>query len=216
VIDRNRVLIADDHAPTRAMIRRVLEDDGFIVCAEEHDAAGAILAAAETRPDLALLDVRMPGSGIRAAEVIRAALPEVLIVMLTISAEDEDLFSALSAGASGYVLKGQKPSAIPLALRGVLSGEAVLSGLFVKRLLHEYRARDERQRVHARLPGDARLTAREWEVLELLNEGLGTAEISRRLYVAEVTIRSHIAAILRKLHAKDRVNLLRIVRGETF
>ena len=157
----------------------------------------------------------MPGSGIRAAEIIGTEQPWVSIVMLTVSAEDEDLLSALSAGASGYLLKGQDPAKIPKVLRMVLAGEASLPATLVKRLAVEYRARDVRQGFRARLPGDARLTAREWEVLELLNDGLGTAEIGRRLFVADVTIRTHLAAIIRKLHVNDRAGVLRLVRGET-
>jgi len=209
------VLIADDHAPTRAMVRRAVEDGGFLVCADVPDADGAIHAARETRPDVALLDIRMPGSGIRAAEVIGTEQPRTSIVMLTVSAEDDDLFAALSAGASGYLLKGQDPTKIPNVLRMVLSGEAAIPGAFVKRLAEEYRARDEHRGIRARLPGSARLTPREWEVLELLNDGLGTAEIGRRLFVADVTVRTHLRAIIRKLRVKDRAGVLRLVRGET-
>ncbi len=209
-----RVLIADDHAPTRAMVRRAIETGGFLVCADVADADGAIRASRETRPDVVLLDVRMPGNGIRAAAVIGTEQPNVPIVMLTISDEDGDLFSALSAGASGYLLKVQDPATIPEALRMVLSGEAALSRKLVKRLVQEYRDRDARQRIRARLPRGARLTPKEWEVLELLNEGLGTAEIARQLFVADVTVRSHLAAIIRKLHVKNRAGVLRMVRGE--
>jgi len=209
------VLIADDHAATRAVVRRAVQDGGFLVCADVADADAAIRAARETRPDVALLDVRMPGGGIRAAEVIGAEQPEVSIVMLTVSADDDDLFSALSAGASGYVLKGQDPATVPQILHLVLSGEAALPRSLVKRFAQEYRARDLRQRLGARLPGGARLTPREWEVLELLNEGLGTAEIGRRLFVAEVTIRTHLLAIMRKLQVDDRAGALRLVRGES-
>jgi len=209
------VLIADDHAPTRALVRRALENGGFFVCAEVPDADRAISAARQTSPDVALLDVRMPGSGIRAAEVIGTEQPGTSVVMLTVSAEDGDLFSALSAGASGYLLKGQDPTRFPELLRKVLSGEAALSGTLVKRLVQEYRVRDVRQRFRARLPRGARLTPKEWEVLELLNDGLGTADIARRLFVAEVTVRTHLAAIIRKLNVKDRAAALRLVRGDT-
>ena len=209
------VLIADDHAPTRAVVRRTLEDGGFFVCADVPDADGAISAARRTNPDVALLDVRMPGSGIRAAQVIGTELPEVSVVMLTVSDDDDDLFSALSAGASGYLLKGQDPARFPELLRKVLSGEAALSGTLVKRLVQEYRARDARQKFRARIPLGARLTPKEWEVLELLNEGLGTADIAQRLFVADVTVRTHLATIVRKLNVKDRAGALRLVRGET-
>lgn len=208
------VLIADDHAPTRALVRRAVELGGFLVCADVPDADKAIDAARRTRPDVALLDIRMPGSGIRAAEVIGTEQPRISIVMLTVSAEHDDLLTALSAGASGYVLKGHDPTKIPGVLRMVLAGEAALPAILVKRLAEEYRARDEHRGIRARLPGGARLTPREWEVLELLNDGLGTAEIGRRLFVADVTIRTHLAAIIRKLHVRDRAGVLRLVRGE--
>jgi DNA-binding NarL/FixJ family response regulator len=209
-----RVLIADDHAPTRAMVRRAVEDGGFLVCADVADADGAIRAARETKPDVVLLDVRMPGGGIHAADVIGTEQPDLPIVMLTISDEDSDLFTALAAGASGYLLKGQDPATIPEALCMVLSGEAALSRTLVKRVVQEYRDRDARQRMRARLPRGARLTPKEWEVLELLNDGLGTAEIARQLFVADVTVRTHLAAIIRKLHANDRAGVLRMLRGE--
>ena len=157
----------------------------------------------------------MPGSGIHAAQVIGTEQPGTAIVMLTVSAEDDDLLAALSAGASGYLLKGQDPAKIPEVLRLVLSGEAALPGTLVKRLAEEYRSRDVREGMHARIPAGARLTPREWEVLSLLNDGLATAEIGRRLFVADVTVRTHLAAIVRKLHVKDRSGALRLVRGET-
>jgi len=209
-----RVLVADDHAPTRAVVKRAIEDAGFVVCAEVPDAEGAIRAAREMGPEVAILDIRMPGSGLRAAQVIGIEQPEISIVMLTVSSEDSDLFAALSAGACGYLLKGQDPASIPAVLRSVLSGEAAIHGTLVKRLVQEYRVRGVRERARDRLPGGARLTPREWEVIELLSEGLGTADISRRLFIAEVTVRSHIAAAIRKLRLKDRAAVLRLVRGD--
>jgi DNA-binding NarL/FixJ family response regulator len=193
------------------MVRRVVEQQGFEVCAEVGDAESAIQAARLTEPDIALLDIRMPGGGIRAAEVIALEHPQVGVVMLTVSAEDEDLFAALSAGSRGYVVKGQDPAIIPETLRRVISGEAAFPGTFVKRLMDEYRVR---QQTRARLPVGARLTPKELEVLELLNDGLGTAEIGRRLFIADVTVRTHVAAIVRKLRVKDRAGALKLVRGE--
>ncbi|HSL63620.1 MAG TPA: response regulator transcription factor, partial [Gaiellaceae bacterium] len=101
-----RVLLADDHPPTREDIRRTLESDGrFEVCAVAADAAGAVDAATRERPDLCVLDIRMPGNGIAAAWEITARLPETKVVMLTVSRDDDDLLAALRAGASGYLLK---------------------------------------------------------------------------------------------------------------
>ena len=155
-----------------------------------------------------------PGVGSAPRKIIATEHPWISIVMLTVSAEHDDLFAALSAGASGYLMKGQDPAKLPNVLRMVLSGEAALPATLVKQLAEEYRARDEHRGIRARLPGSARLTPREWEVLELLNDGLGTAEISRRLFVADVTVRTHLRGIIRKLNVKDRAGVLRLVRGE--
>jgi len=209
-----RVLVADDHAPTRAMVRRTIEAGGFVVCAEAADAEEAVQGARQTGPDVALLDVRMPGGGVHAAERIAASQPGTAIVMLTVSAEDDDLFAALAAGASGYLLKGGDPAAIPVALTSVLSGEAALAGNLAKRLVDEHRARERQRRFRGRVPREAPLTRREWEVLELLGDGLGTADIARRLFIAEVTVRSHVAAIVRKLRVRDRAGILGLLRGE--
>lgn len=199
-----RVLVADDHVPTRAGVRRVLEEHAFEVCAEAADADRAVAAAEAERPDVCLLDIRMPGGGIAAAGRIAAALPEAAIVMLTVSRDDADLFDALRAGASGYLLKDIERDRLPEALRGVVAGEAQLPATLVARLVEEFRHRGRRRRLlSARRPG-VQLREREWEVLELLREGQSTAEIARRLFVAEVTVRSHVSAILRKLRVPDR------------
>src|SRR5208282_2192156 len=115
----------------------------------------------------------------------------------------------------GYVLKGQDPAKVPEVLRMVLSGEAAIPGALVKRFVQEYQARDVHRRIRASVPVDARLTPKEWEVLELLNDGLGTAEIGTRLFVADVTVRTHLAAIICKLHVNGRAGALRLIRDET-
>jgi DNA-binding NarL/FixJ family response regulator len=199
-----RVLVADDHARTRAMVRNALEETGdFEVCAEARDAASAVLAAEETHPDVCLLDINMPGSGIAAAARITATLPETAVVMLTVSRQDEDLFDALRAGASGYLLKGLDEDAIGSALRKVLDGEATLPGSLVARLIEEFRDREHRRVALPEGPA-ARLTGREWDVLELMRKGATTQEISRRLFVSPTTVRSHVSAVLRKLGVSNR------------
>jgi DNA-binding NarL/FixJ family response regulator len=125
---RPRVLIADDHPPTRAGVRLALERAGFIICAEAWTAARAVELAMQEQPDVCLLDVHMPGGGIAAAGAIAERVPATSIVMLTVSQEDEDLFNALRAGASGYLLKTTDPGRLPHALEGVLRGEAALPG----------------------------------------------------------------------------------------
>jgi DNA-binding NarL/FixJ family response regulator len=205
-----RVLIADDHAPTRADVRAAIERGGFAVCAEAPDAAAAIEAALRERPAVCLLDIRMPGGGIAAAWEITARLPAVKVVMLTVSDDDYDLFAALRAGASGYLLKATPLEALPAALHSVLAGEAVLSPALVSRIVEEFRDRAPRRRRLVQLSADAQLTSREWEVLDLLRHHFTTTQIARRLYVSPATVRSHVAAVLRKLRVPDRDAAIRL------
>jgi DNA-binding NarL/FixJ family response regulator len=201
-----RVLIADDHVPSRDDIQRTLErDQRFSVCASVPDAAEAIQAAVRERPDACLLDIRMPGDGLAAAWEIAARLPQAKIVMLTVSDDDADLFAALRAGAHGYLLKTMNLRLLPDALEGVLSGEAAMSPALVARVLEQFRGHEPRWRqpVADRNQGQ-RLTSREWEVLALLAQQHSTSEIARRLMLSTVAVRVHIAAIVRKLGVSDR------------
>ena len=120
-----RVLIADDHVPTRSRVSMVLERNGFEVCGEAGNAQAAIAAALRERPDICLLDVHMPGSGITAAEEIHARIAETVVVMLTVSHEASDLSDSRRAGAKGYLLKDMDPALMPEALRSALRGDAV-------------------------------------------------------------------------------------------
>lgn len=199
-----RVLIADDHPPTRAGVRIALEGGGFEICAETGDAQSAIEAALRELPDVCLLDIHMPGDGIHAAEAISHELPDAAVVMLTVSREDTDLFDALRAGASGYLLKDIDPARLPLALHGVLEGEAALPRQLVALLIEEFRERRRRRRIPLRGRRHAELTDREWEVLQLMRHGAGTEEIAGRLFISAVTVRTHVSAILRKLHVQTR------------
>lgn len=205
------VLIADDHPPTRAGIRASLEAEGFVVCAEVADGAAAVAAAIRERPDLCLLDINMPGNGISAAREISARVPETAVVVLTVSRNDEDVFDALRAGASGYLLKDMDAARLPAALRGVLKGEAALPRRLVARLVDEFRERGRKRRVPLLADRGALLTGREWEVLELMRSGLTTAQISDRLFISQATVRSHVASILRKLRVPDRQTALRLL-----
>jgi DNA-binding NarL/FixJ family response regulator len=204
-VTRAAVLIADDHAPTRADIAAALEEDGrFRVCAAVSDAPAAVESAMRLRPGLCLLDIRMPGGGIAAAWEITARLPETKVVMLTVSRDDDDLFAALRAGASGYLLKDLEPDRLPDALEEVLTGDAAMPGALVARLVSEFRERGPRRRAVVTGAPEGHLTSREWEVLELLRERRSTSEIAERLFVSQATVRSHVAAILRKLRVPDR------------
>jgi DNA-binding NarL/FixJ family response regulator len=204
-----RVLIADDHAATRAGVRESVQEGGFEVCAEAANAQDAIDLALSERPDVCLLDVHMPGEGIRAAMAITQALPDCAVVMLTVSRNDSDLFHSLRAGAAGYLLKDTNPGRLPDALRGVIAGEAAVPRPLVARLIHEFRDRGTR-----RLPliggRGVELTSREWEVLDLMGDGLTTAQIAERLFVSPVTVRRHISSIVEKLGAPDRASAIRL------
>jgi DNA-binding NarL/FixJ family response regulator len=211
VTESIRVLVADDHPALRQSVRTALEQGGFVICGEADTAATTVELALRDRPDVCLLDIHMPGNGIAAAAEITARLPETAIVMLTVSRNDADLFDSLRAGAAGYLLKDMDPSRLPHALRGVLSGEAALPRALVARVIDEFRERGRRRRLHLLGERGVELTSREWEILELMRQGLTTAEIAERLFVSKVTVRRHVSAILRKLRVTDRKAALRLV-----
>jgi DNA-binding NarL/FixJ family response regulator len=212
VTESVRVLVADDHPALRQSVRMALEQGGFVICGEADTAATALELALRDRPELCLLDIHMPGNGIAAAAEITARLPGTAIVMLTVSRNDADLFDSLRAGAAGYLLKDMDPSRLAHALRGVLSGEAALPRALVARVIDEFRERGRRRRLHLLGDRGVELTSREWEILDLLRQGLTTAEIAQRLFVSKVTVRRHVSAILRKLRVTDRKAALRLVR----
>jgi two-component system nitrate/nitrite response regulator NarL len=206
-----RVLVADDHAPTREDIRAAVDADArFTVVAVAGDAADAVQAALRERPDVALLDMRMPGSGAAAAWEITARLPATRAVMLTVSRSDEDLFAALRAGVSGYLLKDMPFEDIGDELAGVLEGRVALPPELVARLVEEFRDSAPRRRALLGQGAGAQLTSREWQVLDLLRQGLNTGDIARRLFVSPATVRSHVAAVLRKLRVPDRDAAIRL------
>jgi two-component system nitrate/nitrite response regulator NarL len=208
-----RVLIADDHAPTRAGVRMALERDGIEVCAEVANASDAVEAALRERPDLCLLDVHMPGGGPSAASKITSHLPGTMVVMLTVSRDNADVLESLRRGAVGYLLKDMNPASLPVAVRAALGGEGVLPRALAAGLIEELRQRPESSRRLSRQPRERALSGREWEILELLAEGAGTAEIARRLFLSQVTVRRHVSSILGKLGVSSREEAVRLVRG---
>jgi DNA-binding NarL/FixJ family response regulator len=208
-----RVLIADDHPPTRAGVRAALEGGGIEVCAEAANASDAVEAALRERPDACLLDVHMPGSGTAAAAMITSKLPGTVVLMLTVSRESEDLFESLRRGASGYLLKEMDPTRLPVVVRAALAGEAPLPRSLAARLIGELRHGRPAPSFPTPLPGSAELTRREWEVLQLLCEGAGTGDIASRLFLSPVTVRRHVSAILTKLGVSSREEAVRLATG---
>lgn len=211
-----RIVIADDHSGFRAGVRSALEGNGFTVVGEAADGASALEVALRERPDLCLLDINMPrGGGIAAAGEITSKLPDTAIVMLTVSRNDDDLFNALKAGAAGYLLKDTDPKRLPLALRGVLQGEAALPRSLMAKVMEEFRerGRDRHRAAGSRL--GAALSTREWEVLDFMRQGLSTRQIAQKTFVAEGTVRNHVSAILRKLKVTSRDDAVQLFAGES-
>lgn len=203
------VLIADDHPLIRVGVRGALQRGGWIVCAEATDAVGAVEAAVREQPDACLLDIRMPGGGIEAAAEIARRVPRSAIVMLTVSRDDGDLLDALRAGAVGYLLKDTDPDRLPLALRGVLDGEAALPRHLVSLVIDDFRGRDRRTSL-LRRRGES-LTEQEWEVVELMSEGFTTFQIADRLFIEPAAVRARVASILEKLQVPSGRAALRLL-----
>jgi DNA-binding NarL/FixJ family response regulator len=200
-----RVLVADDHAPTRDDVCRALTAGGLDVCAEAADAARAVQQALETKPDICLLDVRMPGGGVAAAWEITARLPTTKVVMLTVSVDDGDLFRALRAGAVSYLVKDIDLEELPRALVDVAEGKAAIPPALVARMVMQFHSNDPRFRTtEVGTEMGPRLTSREWDVLAGLAEGLSTRDIARRLQLKPSGVRAHISALVHKLGVKDR------------
>ncbi len=210
-LDHPSVLLADDDLAHRRGVRTALETDGYGPITESSDAEAAINAATRLRPDIMLLEIELPGDGLSAIGRIAKASPKTLIVVLSRSDRPEDVVTALTRGASGYLLKGISGERLASTLRGAYDGEPPLSRSLVPHLVEEIRRGSERRLL---LPGGAvTLTPREWEVGELLRERHTTAEIAERLGVSPVTVRRHVGLLLQKLGAESReaaVDMLRV------
>jgi DNA-binding NarL/FixJ family response regulator len=204
VATTERVLIVDDHPLTRSALASLLRGNGFDVVGEAADGREAIARAGDLQPDLVLLDLTMPEhDGLSALPVLRAAATTCEVVVLTASESEDNLLSAIRAGAAGYLLKSEPPDRIVGFLRGVVHGEAALSGSVARRLLEQVREGGGRS---GGVPDSIAevLSARELEVLLLLDDHLGTDEIAKRLYISEHTVRSHVKSLLSKLNVSSR------------
>ena len=206
-----RVLVVDDHPLTQSALGGLLEQNAFSVVGEAQDGAEAVSRARELQPDLVLLDLSMPGlDGLAALPELRAAAPQAEVVVLTASGTEDNLLSAIRGGAAGYLLKSEPPERISEFLRGVVRGEAALSGAVARRLLERVR---HGGREDSGVPDSiaSSLSAREVEVLLLLDERLATDEIAARLYISEHTVRSHIKSVFRKLGVSSRREALEVL-----
>jgi DNA-binding NarL/FixJ family response regulator len=199
-----RVLIVDDHPLTRDALAALLTQHEFSVVGEAADGEQAIEVARELQPDLILLDLSMPGiGGLEALPLLRKVAPGCEVVMLTASVAEENLLASIRAGAAGYLLKTEPPERIVEFLRGAADGEAALSGSIARRLLEKVReGRDGNGAVPESIA--RALSAREVEVLLLLDDHLSTDQIAARLFISEHTVRSHVKSLLRKLGVSSR------------
>ncbi|WP_039936711.1 response regulator [Streptomyces himastatinicus] len=202
-----RVLLADDQTLVRTGFRMILGADGIDVVAEATNGTEAVEAVRRTRPDVVLMDIRMPEmDGLEATRRILTGAPAAnapRVIILTTFDLDRYVYAALSAGASGFLLKDVTPEQLTAAVRTVRTGDALLAPAITRRLVQRFTQRgSDTATLHRDL---ASLTPRELEVLGLLARGLSNAELATRLYLAEATVKTHVARILAKLGLRDRV-----------
>jgi DNA-binding NarL/FixJ family response regulator len=210
VNEQPQVTLIEDEPVARASIRRVLERSGFSVEGEATAADEGIDLALRVRPEICLIDVSIPGGGIRAAREIARRLPETAVVMLSASSDHSDVADSIRAGAAGYLLKGMNPDRIAHALRGVLEGEAAIPRSLMAHLVKDLQTQGRRRLIAGR-SGRADLTSREWEVLEMMCDELTGKEIAERLSISPITVRRHASRVVKKLGVRDRAEAIALV-----
>jgi DNA-binding NarL/FixJ family response regulator len=194
------VLIGDDQPQERAKVRAALEKDGrFCVCGEATSAAEVVSLASRRVPEIAILEVMLPGGGIAAAWEISQRLPTLSIVMYTTSDLEEDLLEALHAGADGYLLKSTDPRRLAHALWDVHRGYAAMPRALMARVISQFHDRSPSWRPTVTIRGKLRLSAREWQILQMLESGATTSAIASDLSITPATVRSHRRRIAAKL-----------------
>jgi two-component system, NarL family, nitrate/nitrite response regulator NarL len=198
------VVIADDHPLAREGIRSVLEEDeSFIIVGEAADGQEAFELCSELQPDLLLLDIHMPRlNGLEAVRKIRGAYPQIHVVMLTVSDDVKDLFTAIQFGAQGYLLKNMEPDDWIEYLHALLGDDTEVSREIASRLLYRFRTGNMSDE-----PDPNSLTPREREILSWVATGETNKQIAHRLVIAENTVKNHIKNLLEKLHLDNRVQL---------
>ena len=197
-----RVVIADDHPAFRMGLRLLLQDSGLDVVAEAADGLTAVDAVVATRPDVALLDLQMPGlTGVEVTKRLQEVAPETRVLVLTMIEADETVLAAIRAGAWGYLLKGAGQEEIERAVRSVADGQVVYGAGIAERVMAFFSARSG-----SAVTPFPQLSEREREVLRLAAEGRANADIARRLFLSEKTVRNHVSSIFTKLGVTDRAS----------
>jgi DNA-binding NarL/FixJ family response regulator len=210
-------MIVDDHALFRRGLEMVLEGEPDIdLVGQASDGAEAVEKAAESLPDIVLMDIRMPRSnGIEACRAMKEAAPSAKIVILTISDEEEDLFEAIRAGASGYLLKDIPLDEVADTVRAVHGGQSLINPSMAGKLLTEFAAlarRDDEERAQE-VPAP-RLTEREMQVLKLVARGMNNRDIAKELFISENTVKNHVRNILEKLQIHSRMEAVMVAVRE--
>jgi DNA-binding NarL/FixJ family response regulator len=207
------VLLVDDEPMARAATCTILEGDAFVVVGESTGNSEALALAIRERPDICLIDVTTAEGGIRLVREVSSRLPETAVVILTGSERHVDLIDSIRAGAVGYLLKTMDPARLPAALRGVLAGEAAIPRGLMAHLVNELQTHG-RRRVIAGSEGRAELSGREWEVLELMCDGLSGTQVADRLSLSPITVRRHLGEVIRKLGVSDRASAIALVKEQ--
>ncbi len=210
---RARVLIAADRLATRTGMRLALAEDAE--CSEAGDAEAAVAAAVRDKPDVCVFDFDPPGRAIRATAEITSRVPEASVVMFTRRMDEEEFLAAVRAGATGYLPEDVDPARLPYVVRSVMRGEAAVPRALVARLIDELRGREGRRRsFQIQERRRVELTAREWDVVDLLRQGLSTRSIAEILGISAVTVRRHVSAVHGKLGVNTRAELLELLAAE--
>nr|WP_260407744.1 response regulator transcription factor [Planomonospora venezuelensis] len=200
-------MIVDDHALIRRSLEMALAAEADIeVVGEASDGQEAVELADRLTPDVVLMDVRMPRrSGIEATREIKASAPSVRIIMLTVSDEEEDLFEAIKAGATGYLLKNVQLDEVPEVVRGVHEGQSLINPAMAAKLISEFATMSRKEAERPPQLPVPRLTDREMEVLRLVAKGMNNREIAKQLFISENTVKNHVRNILDKLQLHSRM-----------
>jgi DNA-binding NarL/FixJ family response regulator len=209
---RTHVLIAAERLPTRVGLRLALESEAR--CTEVSDAQSAVETAVRERPDVCLVGLDASAQALRVASEIAAKVPSAAVILLTNRPDEEEFMAAVRAGASGYLTQSLDPARLPFVVEGALRGEPAVPRRFVSRLLEELRTRERRRSVEVAGRGRVSLTAREWEVVELLLRAASTSEIAEELGVAAVTVRRHLGSVERKLGVTTRAEVVELLTAQ--